>query len=155
MHFVSGHICLRVADLPLPALDLRSPDLLYYSKGGKRSPPFIEAKWGSGGRRFKSSHPDFLERRKTQSLGCAIHLYDDLSRQLLEGRLPSVWTSPFRFREDYLFQANRQKQTSRWSWIGQGGLVAGNARKTDSWWLCISCDSRAPVTKCIVIAMIT
>ncbi len=24
----------------------------------KRSPPFFEAKWGSGGRWFKSTHPD-------------------------------------------------------------------------------------------------
>ena len=28
-------------------------------KGGKRSLPFLLAIWGSGGRRFKSSHPDF------------------------------------------------------------------------------------------------
>ena len=27
-------------------------------KGGKRPPPFLRAKWGSGGRRFKSGHPD-------------------------------------------------------------------------------------------------
>jgi len=27
-------------------------------KGGKRSPPFLRATWGSGGRRFKSAHPD-------------------------------------------------------------------------------------------------
>ena len=28
-------------------------------KGGKRFLPFFDAEWGSGGRRFKSSHPDF------------------------------------------------------------------------------------------------
>ena len=27
-------------------------------KGGKRPPPFLLAIWGSGGRRFKSDHPD-------------------------------------------------------------------------------------------------
>jgi hypothetical protein len=27
-------------------------------KGGKRPPPFLRGKWGSGGRRFKSGHPD-------------------------------------------------------------------------------------------------
>jgi len=27
--------------------------------GGKRLQPFLLAIWGSGGRRFKSSHPDF------------------------------------------------------------------------------------------------
>ena len=29
-------------------------------KGGKRFLPFLEAKWGSGGRWFKSTHPDSL-----------------------------------------------------------------------------------------------
>ena len=28
-------------------------------KGGKRPLPFSQASWGSGGRRFKSSRPDF------------------------------------------------------------------------------------------------
>ena len=27
-------------------------------KGGKGFPPFIDAEWGSGGRRFKSGRPD-------------------------------------------------------------------------------------------------
>ena len=27
-------------------------------KGGKRPLPFLQAIWGSGGRRFESSHPD-------------------------------------------------------------------------------------------------
>ena len=32
--------------------------LQYWPKGGKRPPPFSLATWGSGGRRFKSDHPD-------------------------------------------------------------------------------------------------
>ena len=33
--------------------------IMVVEKGGKRSLPFSLAIWGSGGRRFKSSHPDF------------------------------------------------------------------------------------------------
>jgi len=32
--------------------------MIQFRKGGKGFPPFIAAEWGSGGRRFKSSHPD-------------------------------------------------------------------------------------------------
>jgi len=32
--------------------------LHFVGKGGKRPLPFIVAEWGSGGRRFKSGHPD-------------------------------------------------------------------------------------------------
>jgi len=30
-----------------------------FEKGDKQPPLFIEDEWGLGGRRFKSSHPDF------------------------------------------------------------------------------------------------
>jgi len=47
---------------------LTRPILLLYTfapKGGKRSPPFLLATWGSGGRRFKSVHPDHGRENRT------------------------------------------------------------------------------------------
>ena len=40
---------------------MKSKYVRIHKKGGKQPPPFLGLVWGSGGRRFKSGHPDQYE----------------------------------------------------------------------------------------------
>ena len=49
-------------------------------EGGKRPLPFLLAKWGSGGRRFESSHSDF-------ELGISSNQIYTLTQKLVEEKM--------------------------------------------------------------------